>query len=119
VPGRSSGQLRTTPISLLTLEGVEYIVAGLDDSDWVRNVRAAGWGYLAYGKERREVRFTELRPDKREPVLRAFPLEIPHGTQFFERVHRIQADPDGFASLADRCPVFRIHTVDENSLPPS
>jgi hypothetical protein len=115
VPGRISGELRTTPISLLKLDGVEYTVAGLEDSDWVRNVRAAGWGYLAYGKDRRKVRFTELRPDQREPVLRAFPVEIPHGTQFFERVHRIKPDPDGFASLADRCPVFRIQTIDHRA----
>ncbi|HVR79946.1 MAG TPA: nitroreductase/quinone reductase family protein [Acidimicrobiia bacterium] len=117
VPGRTSGQMRTTPISLLTLDGVDYTVGGLEDSDWVRNVRAAGWGYLAYGKEQRKVRITELAPDQRESVLRAFPIEIPHGTQFFERVHGIQPDPDGFASLADRCPVFHIHTINENSAP--
>lgn len=117
VPGRASGELRTTPVSLLKLDGVEYTVAGLEDSDWVRNVRAAGWGYLAYGKDRRKMRFTELHPDQREPVLRAFPVEIPHGTQFFERVHRIKPDPDGFAGLADRCPVFRIQTMDNSASP--
>lgn len=109
VPGWRTGQMRSTPISLLTVEGIEYTVGGLEASDWVRNVRASGWGYLAYGKERRTVRFTELPPDQREPVLRAFPIEIPHGTQFFERVHGIQPDPEGFATLADRCPVFRLN----------
>ena len=118
VPGRTSGQMRSNPISLLSVEGREYTVGGLEDSDWVRNVRAAGWGYLAFGKERRKVRFTELPPDQREPVLRALPLEIPHGTQFFERVHGIPADPDGFATLADRCPVFRIDTIDESRTEP-
>lgn len=117
VPGRTSGQMRTNPISLLTVEGLEYTVGGLEDSDWVLNVRAAGWGELAFGKERRKVRFTELAPEQREPVLRAFPVEIPHGTQFFERVHGIQPDPDGFATLADRCPVFRIDTIDERTEP--
>src|SRR5919106_607918 len=118
VPGRTSGQMRSTPISLLTVEGIEYTVGGLEDADWVNNVRAAGWGYLAFGKERRKVTFTELPSDQREPVLRAFPVEIPHGTQFFERVHGIQADPDGFATLADRCPVFRIDIIDESRTEP-
>jgi hypothetical protein len=113
-PGRTSGEMRTNPISLLTVDGVEYTVGGLEDSDWVRNVRASGWGYLAFGKERRKVRFTELPSEQRERVLRAFPVEIPHGTQFFERVHGIQPDSDGFATLADRCPVFRIDTIDES-----
>lgn len=119
VPGRTSGQMRTTPISLLTVDGVEYTVGGLDDSDWVRNVRASGWGYLSFGKDRRRVRFTEVPTDQREPVLRAFPVEIPHGTQFFERVHGIEPDPDGFATLADRCPVFRIDTIAETGTDPA
>lgn len=113
-----NGEFGARPLCCLTHDGVEYTLGGLEDADWVRNVRAAGWGYLAFGKERRKVRFTELRPDQREPVLRAFPVEIPHGTQFFERVHHIKPDPDGFASLADRCPVFRIQTMDETSASP-
>lgn len=49
VPGRKSGKLRTTPISLLTVDGRRYVCTGLE-TDWVKNARAAGWGYsLAAG----------------------------------------------------------------------
>src|SRR5215203_1353531 len=35
VPGRKSGKLRTTPVSPLTVEGERYIIAGLEEADWV------------------------------------------------------------------------------------
>jgi hypothetical protein len=44
VPGRKSGQLRTTPVSPLMVEGERYIIAGLEEADWVKNARVAGWG---------------------------------------------------------------------------
>jgi deazaflavin-dependent oxidoreductase (nitroreductase family) len=113
VPGRRSGELHTTPISLLTVDGVDYTIGGLEDADWVRNVRAAGWGDLARGRDRRTVRLSELPAGEREPILRAFPVEVPHGTQFFEKVYGIKPNPDGFASLSDRCPVFRVDEADE------
>ena len=42
VPGRRTGKPRSTPVSPLTVSGGQYVVAGLPDSDWARNVRAAG-----------------------------------------------------------------------------
>lgn len=118
VPGRMTGLMRTTPVSTLAVNGHRYLIAGLEDSDWVRNVQAAGWGYLAYGKSRSQVRLTELDPGDREPILRAFPTEVPHGVQFFTRVYGVQADPDQFAALADRCPVFRIEPIDDEATQP-
>lgn len=50
----------------------------------------------------------ELEETKRAAILRAFPIEVPHGTQFFERVHGVRPEPDEFARLADRCHVFRV-----------
>lgn len=108
VPGRITGAMRTTPVSILALDRHKYIIAGLEDSDWVRNVRAANWGYLAYGKVRSKVTLIELDRSDREPILRAFPTEVPHGVQFFTRVYGVEADPDQFAALSDRCPVFRV-----------
>ena len=50
VPGRHGGVLRSTPVSLLTLDDRRYIVAGLDNADWVLNARAAGRGLLHRGR---------------------------------------------------------------------
>lgn len=110
VPGRRSGTPRSTPVSPLTVNGQRYVVAGLPDGDWARNVRAAGRGELAAGRRRTAVTLTEVTdPDLRRAVMRAFPTEIPGGVLFFVRLGLVsRADPDEFAAAADRVAVFRL-----------
>jgi deazaflavin-dependent oxidoreductase (nitroreductase family) len=108
VPGRKSGKLRTTPVSPLAVDGKRYIVAGLEETDWVKNVRASGWGILARGRKQERVILVELSPEERAPILRAFPREVPHGIQFFQHLYGVAGDPEDFAALAPLCPVFRV-----------
>ncbi len=42
VRGRKSGQIRTTPVNLLEIGGARYLVAPRGETEWVRNLRAAG-----------------------------------------------------------------------------
>ena len=107
-PGRQSGVLRSTPVSLLTVEGRRYIVAGMDDADWVLNARATGRGILQRGRAEEQISLIELPLDERAAVLREFPRLIPQGVPFFTRLYGVGADPAAFAGLADRCPVFRV-----------
>jgi len=107
IPGRRTGKLRSTPISLLTVEGKRYVVTGFD-TDWVKNARAAGWGILARGGKRERVSLVELPVAERGPILREFPHQVPHGVQFFERLLGLPNDPGAFAAAAPRCPVFRL-----------
>ncbi len=108
VPGRKSGKLRTTPVSPLTVNGQRYIVAGLDGANWVKNVRAAGWGILARGRKQERVTFVELPSEERTLILREFPRLVPHGVQFFQKLYGVSNDPEAFAALAPQCPVFRV-----------
>ena len=108
VPGRKSGQLRTTPVSPLVVEGERYIVAGFEDADWVKNARVAGWGILARGRDKERVNLVELPLQERVPVLREFPRKIPNGVQFFRHLYGISGTPEEFETLAPRCPVFRV-----------
>ena len=108
VPGRKSGKLRTTPVSPLTVDGRRYIVAGLEGADWVKNARAAGWGVLARGRKEERVSLVELPVEERAFILREFPRKVPHGVQFFRQLYEVSGDPEEFAALAPRCPVFRI-----------
>ena len=108
VPGRQSGVLRSTPVSLLTVEGHRYIVAGLDDADWVLNARASSRGILQRGRTDEQVSLIELPVAERAVVLREFPHLIPQGVPFFTRLYGVKADAEEFAGLADRCPVFRV-----------
>jgi hypothetical protein len=78
VPGRKSGELRTTPVSPLATGGKRYVIAGFKGADWVNNARSAGWGILARGREQARVSLIELPPRERGPVLREFPHKVPH-----------------------------------------
>lgn len=42
VRGRKSGKQRTVVINLLTVDGVDYLVSPRGNTQWARNVRAAG-----------------------------------------------------------------------------
>src|SRR5918995_5480614 len=108
VPGRRSGVYRSTPVSLLTVDGERYIVAGLDDADWVLNARVAGRGLLRRGRTDEHVSLIELPVEERAPILREFPTLIPQGVPFFTRLYGVTADPEAFAGLAVTCPVFRV-----------
>ena len=108
VPGRRSGVLRSTPVSLLTVDDQRYIVAGLDSADWVLNARAVGRGSLHRGRTEEHVSLVELPVDARVPILREFPRLVPQGVQFFTRLYGVTGDPEAFAGLAPHCPVFRV-----------
>jgi hypothetical protein len=112
VPGRKTGTLRSTPVSILTLDGARYAVGGLATADWPQNARVAGWGALSYGRASERVRLIELPVEERGPVLRAFPRLVPGGVGFFRRLYSLPDDPaqlpDAFAALAPSVTVFRI-----------
>src|SRR5215510_13405040 len=59
IPGRKTGKLRSTPVSLLTVDGRRYIGTGLE-TNWVKNARAAGWGLLSRGRKRERVALVEV-----------------------------------------------------------
>lgn len=103
VPGRRSGAARSTPVSVVSLDGERYIVAAFSDAGWVKNVRAAGAGSLTRGKRAEAVRLVELPVSEREPVLRAFLQQVPGGVRFFE-----SPEPDVVAASSARYPVFLV-----------
>ena len=115
VPGRKSGELRTTPVSPLVVGGQRYVVGGSAQADWVKNARAAGWGILAHSRKEERVRLVELPLEERAPILREFPKKVPGGIPFFRSMYELPKDkealPEAFAALAPRCAVF--HLEDE------
>ncbi len=103
VPGRRTGEPRSTPISLATLGNQRYIVAAFADAAWVGNVRAAGAGTLARSGEVDVVELTEVPVDGRGPILRAFLEQVRGGVRFFGR-----QTPDEIVAHAERYPVFLV-----------
>jgi len=112
VPGRKSGRERSTPVTPMTFDGKQYVVAGFPGADWVANVRAAEQVTVARGRHLQRVRMVELSPDAARPVLRAFPAEVPTGVGFMKRAGLISdGRPEEFEALAGRCAVFRLDAV--------
>lgn len=108
VPGRKSGQPRSTPMTPFDHDGALYTVAGYPGADWAANARAAGLGTLARGRRTRRVRIVELSADESRPVLRAFAVKVPVGVGFAKRSGLVtNGTPDEFEALAGRLAVFR------------
>lgn len=108
VRGRKTGKPQTTPVSPLTVDGQTY-VTGFDGSDWVKNARAAGAAELAEGKRKQSVKLIELPENERGPVLREFPVEVPHGVDMYVKYGLVEGPtPDDFEAAAPRVTVFRI-----------
>ncbi|MGZ4354071.1 MAG: nitroreductase family deazaflavin-dependent oxidoreductase [Gaiellaceae bacterium] len=108
VRGRKSGELRRTPVNLLSLEGERYLVAPRGHTQWVRNLRAAGAGRLLVGRRREPFTATEVPDAEKEPILREYLRRWKWEVgQFFGGV-----GPDSPAAELERIapdhPVFRL-----------
>ncbi len=108
VKGRSSGEWRTVPVNLLELDGRRYLVAPRGETQWVRNLRAAGGGELRVGKKVEAFRSRELAADESVSVLRAYlkrwKLEV---GVFFDGVGPDSTD-DELRAVAPRHPAFEV-----------
>lgn len=120
VPGRTTGQPRSTPVSPLTVDGRRYVIAGLANSSWAQNARVAGHGQLSKGRTHHNIDLIEVSdPAIRKQVMTAFPTEVPHGVQFFIRIGIVpSADPADFAAASDKVTVFEIRPADAHQTPP-
>src|SRR5437763_3542142 len=72
IVGRSSGQTRTTVVNLLDHEGHQYLVAPRGETQWVKNIRAAGGGELRVGRHMLPFRAVELDDGQKVAVLRDY-----------------------------------------------
>ncbi|MBV9350595.1 MAG: nitroreductase family deazaflavin-dependent oxidoreductase [Mycobacterium sp.] len=112
VPGRKSGQPRSTPMTPFEFHGGLYAVAGYPGADWAKNARAAGTGTLRRGRRSRQVKIVELTADEARPVLRVYPGEVPVGVTFAKRSGMVRdGTADEFEALAGRITVFRFDPI--------
>jgi deazaflavin-dependent oxidoreductase (nitroreductase family) len=108
VRGRTSGELRETPVNVLTFEGERYLVAARGATQWVRNLRVAGECGLRLGRSVEQVSAVELPEEERPPVLRAYLARWKAEVgAFFDGVGPGSSD-DELARIAPDHPVFRI-----------
>jgi F420H(2)-dependent quinone reductase len=109
IPGRASGLPRQTPIAVVALGGSNYLVAGYQTSDWVKNARASGKGTLRRGKLNQAVALVEVPLAERLPILREF-LRTIRGGRSFLTVGAGATDAEVMAAAAVH-PVFRVDSA--------
>jgi deazaflavin-dependent oxidoreductase (nitroreductase family) len=110
VRGRKSGQPRTTPVTLIELDGERLLIAPFGTVNWVRNLRATGEATLRRGRHSERVSAVELSIQEAAPVLKKTLARVPSFvTNYFD------VTPDSpladFEREAPRHPVFRLNTL--------
>ena len=110
VPGRKSGQPRSTPVTPWPVDGKRYVIAGIGTSDWARNARAAGEGTLKSGRVTTRVLLAEVTdPEIKKRIVTAFGTENKPGGSFLTSIG-VAPDrtPEGFAAAVPHVAVFEV-----------
>src|SRR5205085_9455201 len=108
VKGRSSGELRTTPVNLLSYEGRRYLVAPRGETQWVRNLRVAGTGELRLGRRAETFRGRELTDEEKVPVLREYLRRWKTEVGIFFDGTGPDSSDDQIRSIAPKHPAFEV-----------
>lgn len=111
VRGRTSGEMRTTPVNPLVVDGQRYLVSPRGHTQWVRNARVAGEAELRVGRRVEQVHLRELPDAAKTPLLRAYlrawAWEV---GAFFDGVDADSPD-ETLAAVAPRHPVFLVEAA--------
>ena len=110
VPGRRTGKLWSTPVSLVMLDGARFAVAPYGDRNWVKNARTAGWVVLQRGRKRERVEAEELGPAEAVPVLREYYRRSTVTHSFFDV--SLDSAYEAWLAEAPRHPVFRLRAFE-------
>ena len=106
VRGRKTGEWRTTPVNLLTLDGKTYLVAPRGETQWVRNLRASGEGELRGGRRVQVFRTTEISDEAKPEILRAYLKRWKFEVGVFFGGVEADAPDDELRRIAPAHPVF-------------
>jgi deazaflavin-dependent oxidoreductase (nitroreductase family) len=110
VPGRTTGRLWSTPVSIVEEGGERWLVAPYGDRNWVKNARAAGFVELRRGRRRERLAVGELSSEEAVPVLRRY-YELGRVTRPFFDV-KLGSPEEEWLAEAPRHPVFRLISDD-------
>jgi len=108
VRGRSTGEWRSTPVNVLTLDGRRYLVAPRGVTQWVRNLRVAGDGRLRLGRRVEQFRATEVDDADKVVILRAYLRRWKAEVGVFFGGVSADSSDDEIRAIAPNHPVFLI-----------
>ena len=110
VPGRTTGTLWSTPVSIVVDGDERWLVAPYGVRNWVRNARSAGWVELQRGRKRERLKVEELGAEAALPVLREYYRRFRVTRPFFDV--SLDSSTEAWLAEAPRHPVFRLVTAE-------
>lgn len=108
VRGRKSGEIRSSPVNVLTFEGKRYLVAPRGHTQWVRNIRVTHEGELWLGSKAEHIHVVELPDDVKVPLLRAYLKRWFFEVGVFFQGVNAEAPDSELRRIAPDHPVFEI-----------
>ena len=107
VIGRKSGRVVSFPLVVAVNDGQRYVASMLgDNTQWVRNIRAAGGKAVLRSGGYEEVQLTEIPVSERAPILKVY-LHAAPGARPHVPVD-MDAPMEKFEKIAADYPVFRV-----------
>jgi deazaflavin-dependent oxidoreductase (nitroreductase family) len=104
VPGRKSGKLYTTPVSLVEKDSGKWLVSPYGEVNWVNNARTSGEVIITSAGNNELFSIKELKPQESAPILKAYLNQEDFVRPYFE----VQPDSplEVFKAVAAKHPVF-------------
>jgi hypothetical protein len=112
ITGRRSGKTISFPAVIADYDNGRYLVSMLgEDTNWVRDVRAAGGHAVLRHGGREPVLLQEVDAGRRAPILRSYLQRAPGARAHIPVDYR--APVEAFEPIAAQYPVFRITAAKE------
>lgn len=109
VVGRSSGEVRTTPVTLLEVADKRYLVAPRGEVQWVLNARAAGRVTLRQASSSSDWAVSELADDAKPELLKVYLERFGNAVGQHFPIDG-SAELSEFDAIAPRYPVFLLQS---------
>lgn len=125
VHGRKTGAVRSTPVALIEASGRRWVIGAFGETEWVRNLRAAGRATITAGRKSEHVTAVELGPTEAvqffRDVLRPYVRRTPVGLLMVRTISRFMLGAsdaiDRPAEAAEGRPVFELYRDEGRSGP--
>src|SRR5262245_24841459 len=117
IRGRTSGEPRTVPIAIIDVQGRRWVWSPYGETNWVKNLRAAGRARITFRRREEEVIAVELDQAERLAFFRdvlaptARPMVFGLGMPFIRYIDRTDLDHPDEAAVGR--PVFELRPADD------
>jgi deazaflavin-dependent oxidoreductase (nitroreductase family) len=111
VRGRKSGLPRSTPVTLCEYGGRRGLISPFGETDWARNLRAAGRATISFRRKTEEVAAVELAAPEAAAFIRDVLAPVARQTRIGAWIVRTidKIDIDHPIEAARRRPVFELY----------